>query len=173
MWNKFAISRTAWSYLSRYTPNTCWHVRPAVGKRTHVIQTVTTVTIYNSIQFTLCLCIECFITKWPKNIRIAECTYVTVKDKAIPITGREAHRVLRRRGLPLPRRIFLVLISVTGWLDPRVMVRLEGLGPLKNPMTTSWIEPATFRLVTYCLNRLRYFVPHVHGIKSWKRKVSK
>jgi hypothetical protein len=36
-------------------------------------------------------------------------------------------------------------------------VRLEGLGKLKNPMT-SGMEPETFRLVTYCLNQLRYRV---------------
>jgi hypothetical protein len=29
-------------------------------------------------------------------------------------------------------------------------VRLEGLGQLKNPVTSSGIEPATFRLVAYC-----------------------
>jgi hypothetical protein len=32
--------------------------------------------------------------------------------------------------------------------DPRAIVRLEGLGQLKkNPMTSSGLEPATFRLV--------------------------
>jgi hypothetical protein len=35
-------------------------------------------------------------------------------------------------------------------------VQLEGLGTLKNPMTSSGIEPATFRLVELCLNQLRY-----------------
>jgi hypothetical protein len=35
-------------------------------------------------------------------------------------------------------------------------MRLEGLGQLKNPMTSSGIEPATFRLAAYCLNQLRY-----------------
>jgi hypothetical protein len=40
-------------------------------------------------------------------------------------------------------------------------VRLEGLGQLKNPMTSSKIEPATFRLVALCLNQLHYRVPRL------------
>jgi hypothetical protein len=46
---------------------------------------------------------------------------------------------------------FLVLISIRGWVDPRTIVRLEGLGQLINPMTSSGIEPATSRLLSYCL----------------------
>jgi hypothetical protein len=38
-------------------------------------------------------------------------------------------------------------------------MRLEGLRQLKNSMTSSGIEPATFQLVAYCLNQLRYSVP--------------
>jgi hypothetical protein len=38
-------------------------------------------------------------------------------------------------------------------------MRLEGLGQLKNAMTSSGLEPATFRLVAYYLNKLRYRVP--------------
>jgi hypothetical protein len=36
---------------------------------------------------------------------------------------------------------------------------MEGLGKLKNAMTSSEIEPATSRLVAQCLNQLRYRVP--------------
>jgi hypothetical protein len=41
----------------------------------------------------------------------------------------------------------------------RAVVRLEELGKLKNSMTLSGIEAATFRLVARCLNKLRYRVP--------------
>ena len=49
--------------------------------------------------------------------------------------------------LTLPQDIFLVLISVRGWVDPRVIVWLEGLCQWKDPMTPTGIKHATFQLV--------------------------
>jgi hypothetical protein len=44
------------------------------------------------------------------------------------------------------KRRFLVLISVRSWVDPKAMVRLDGLDQLKNPMT-SRIKSMTLWLV--------------------------
>jgi hypothetical protein len=49
-------------------------------------------------------------------------------------------------GRHLPPGRLLALISVRGWVDPRAIVLVVGLGKLKNPMTSSEIEPATFGL---------------------------
>jgi hypothetical protein len=41
----------------------------------------------------------------------------------------------------------MVLISIRGRVDPMVIVRLEGLGKMKNSITSLGIEPATLQLV--------------------------
>jgi hypothetical protein len=88
-------------------------------------------------------------------------TWVKREGRAIPITGREGPWGCETSRLPhfLDNRLAalragrpwrsLVLIFVREWVNPRAIVRLEGLGKLKkNPMTSSRIEPATFRFVT-------------------------
>jgi len=52
---------------------------------------------------------------------------------------------------PPPQEIFLLLISVRGWVNPRAIVRPERL--------SSGIEPATFRLASQCLSQLAHHVP--------------
>jgi hypothetical protein len=46
-------------------------------------------------------------------------------------------------------------------VDRGAIVRLESLGQLKDPMTSSGIESSTFRLVAGCLNHMWYCM-HLH-----------
>jgi hypothetical protein len=56
--------------------------------------------------------------------------------------------------------IFLVPISVEGWVDPMAILRPDGC-QWKIPTATG-IEPATFRLGTQCLDLLRHCVPQIY-----------
>jgi hypothetical protein len=71
--------------------------------------------------------------------------------EALTFSRQSAHRwrevVSSTRRPPVaPPGIFLVLISVRGWVDPKVTVRVEELGQFEIPMTSFGIKPATFRL---------------------------
>jgi hypothetical protein len=65
---------------------------------------------------------------------------------------------------PLPPAKFLVLISVRGWVNPKSIVLLEGLG-LRIRSVEEFIDiirhrSRDFQLVALCLNQLLYSVPH-------------
>ena len=64
--------------------------------------------------------------------------------------------------------MFLVLIFTRDWVDPRAMVRSEGIMSQKNPVTTTGIDPGTVRLVSQRLDH--YATPGPQCVSRYKVK---
>jgi hypothetical protein len=98
------------------------------------------------------------------------------KRKAIPVTGRGGPQGCAASRLTDGSKV----VSLTrpppftpqedSWysflLEADSTPGLEGLSQLKNPVPSLVTEPATFRLVTQCLNQLRYRVSQYHKARS-------
>jgi hypothetical protein len=91
-----------------------------------------------------------------------------VKTQILRQLAHEGGRVVSPMySLPLsPQEIFVVLISFVGWVDPKVIVRPEGLCQWKIPVTPLGIKPATFWIAVQCLNKLHYCVPLLIAIRN-------
>jgi hypothetical protein len=84
-------------------------------------------------------------------------------------TQKAVRSLALRASRALSQVIFLILISVTGWVDPRPLILLEALGTLKNPIMSLGIELASFRLVAKCRNKLPYHVVPITHIHTYTR----
>ena len=89
--------------------------------------------------------IQSGMARWALHVRHIG---LVIKVEQSHYRPRQALRVPGGWGFQISREqeIFLVLISVGGWVR-------------KIPVTRSGIEPATFRLVAQCLNQLHHRVP--------------
>jgi hypothetical protein len=70
----------------------------------------------------------------------------------------------------LLQRRFLVLISVAYCVESRAIVRLEGLGQLKNPTNSSRIDPAKYQASNS--RNIRCHIPEIQGVTFQKYRAS-
>jgi hypothetical protein len=82
--------------------------------------------------------------------RYANCTFLrSLKISGLEVPNIGGEVLSLSAVFPLRPGRFLVLISVRGWVDPEVIVRLEGLGQLKNPVTfiprRIWIDDIPYQ----------------------------
>jgi len=79
---------------------------------------------------------------------------------------------LTHRPLFTPRKYAWYSVLLRGWVDPRVIVRSEGLCQWKIPMTPSGIKLATFQFVAQHVNHWATTVPDKHILCYLTRALS-
>jgi len=105
---------------------------------------------------------------WWTVVKVKQFHYMPGQTLRVP--GGEAPRFQESRHMKVvrlsalgtgrlyPQEVFLVLISVRGWVGPRTIVRPYRLCQWKNPVTPWGTELAPLRFVGQCLNQLCYRV---------------
>jgi hypothetical protein len=97
----------------------------------------------------------------PRSQELSTCTYPEPDQSShsrgsyiFYTTG--SQMAVRLSALFVAQSFSHLLISVRSWISSRYKLRLEGLGPSRNLLISSEIEPEAFRILAYCLNQLRY-----------------
>jgi hypothetical protein len=97
-----------------------------------------------------------------ETLRVPELSGSQISNRHMKVVRLSALRTAR----PYPQQIFMLLIYVGSCVDPRAIVRPEGLCQWKIPVTPLGTETATFLLAAHWLNQLRHRTPRTRLIRE-------